>query len=89
MNSTLIDLRELSQSSDISISGGINTRQWLVIIGIVTIILLLLSICIRCIFHLRHIYQHIEIDDHKSKCEYSNYQPISLNDFSARSIYTV
>ncbi|CAF1345585.1 unnamed protein product [Adineta ricciae] len=64
------------QSSDMLISKNHHIRQWLVIVGIVTIGLLLGVIFIHCILRLRRFYRLIELDEEKDSSACTQYENV-------------
>ncbi|CAF1099654.1 unnamed protein product [Adineta ricciae] len=64
------------QSSDMLISKNYHIRQWLVIVGLVTIGLLLSVIFINCILRIRRVYRRIELDEEKGSSACTQYENV-------------
>jgi len=60
-------------------------RQWLIIIGLVTIILLVLLVCVRCILLIRYTYRTTDVNQQYSTSRKSfSPQRLFLNDDNSK-----
>jgi hypothetical protein len=81
--------KELWVSSKILSSTDDHLRQWLVIIGLVTVILLVLLVCIRCILLIRHTYRTTDVNQQysTSRKSFSHQRLLVNNDNSKCTCY--
>ncbi len=83
MTSTMSDWnKELWVSSKILSSTDDHLRQWLVIIGLVTIILLVLLVCVRCILLIRYTYRTTDVNSTSRKS--FSHQKLLVNDDNSK-----
>ncbi|CAF0876929.1 unnamed protein product [Adineta steineri] len=55
-------------------------RQWFIVIGLITVILLLLLVCIRCISQMRYEYQKTNInEEYPTSCKSCSQQKLLVN----------
>ncbi|CAF2526446.1 unnamed protein product [Rotaria sp. Silwood2] len=78
------------QSSEISLLSNDSLHQWLLIIGIATVVLFVLILCIKCILKTCRLYHSTDLNKQNSiSRKYSSRQTLSnIDNNSKRSSYT-